>query len=99
MGFNKLTDSQAERLALLSEEFGEAQQAIGKILRHGYDCYNPNDPVQIPNRKRLEWELGDITAALQLLAKAGDISKSDIEACAKQKLLRVKAYLHHQAET
>lgn len=33
---NKLNDAQSERLALLLEELGEAQQAIGKILRHGY---------------------------------------------------------------
>lgn len=33
--FNQLSPAEAERLALLSEELGEAQQAIGKILRHG----------------------------------------------------------------
>lgn len=42
--FNGLTPAEAERLALLSEELGEAQQAIGKILRHGYDSSNPVDP-------------------------------------------------------
>lgn len=31
--FNGLTPAEAERLALLLEELGEAQQAIGKILR------------------------------------------------------------------
>lgn len=34
--FNQLTNAQAERLHILLEELGEAQQAIGKILRHGY---------------------------------------------------------------
>ena len=37
MAFNKLSAAEAERLALLLEELGEAQQAIGKILRHGYE--------------------------------------------------------------
>jgi hypothetical protein len=34
--FNSLTPAELERLSLLLEELGEAQQAIGKILRHGY---------------------------------------------------------------
>ena len=41
INFNKLTAAQTERLAILSEELGEAQQAIGKIMRHGYDSCNP----------------------------------------------------------
>jgi hypothetical protein len=42
--FNRLTPAEAERLALLLEELGEAQQIIGKILRHGYESYHPDDP-------------------------------------------------------
>ena len=34
MSFNKLSDAETERLAILAEEMGEAQQAIGKIIRH-----------------------------------------------------------------
>ena len=37
-----LTLSRLERLALLLEELGEAQQVIGKILRHGYDSRHPD---------------------------------------------------------
>lgn len=39
--FNRLTPAEAERLALLAEECGEAIQAIGKILRHGYESNHP----------------------------------------------------------
>ena len=42
--FNQLTPAEAERLALLLEELGEAQQAIGKILRHGYASTHPANP-------------------------------------------------------
>ncbi len=52
MAFNGLTDAQAERLALLLEELGEAQQAIGKILRHGYESMSPFDETKTTNR----WE-------------------------------------------
>lgn len=41
--FNGLTPAEAERLAMLSEECGEVIQIIGKILRHGYDSYHPDD--------------------------------------------------------
>jgi hypothetical protein len=37
VNFNGLAPAETERLALLLEELGEAQQAIGKILRHGYE--------------------------------------------------------------
>lgn len=40
--FNGLSPAETERLALLSEEMGEVQQAIGKILRHGYESIHPD---------------------------------------------------------
>ena len=54
---NELTPAESERLALLSEEMGEAIQAIGKILRHGYESTGPKTIVR--NRTSLEKELGD----------------------------------------
>lgn len=41
---NNLSDAELERLAYLAEECGEVQQIIGKIIRHGYESYSPNDP-------------------------------------------------------
>lgn len=38
---NNLTAAEQERLAILAEEMGEALQIIGKIIRHGYESYNP----------------------------------------------------------
>jgi hypothetical protein len=55
---NGLTPAQLERLAFLSEELGEAQQAIGKIVRHGYDSYNPLVLTNSNNREDLEKEIG-----------------------------------------
>lgn len=93
--FNGLTPGEAERLALLSEELGEAQQVIGKILRHGYDSQNPVT-LGPANRELLEMELGDVIAAGRLLASAGDISLDEVNQCANDKLDRVGQYLHHQ---
>lgn len=93
--FNKLTPAELERLSLLLEEMGEAQQAIGKILRHGYESYNPYDVNRETNRKLLERELGDVEAAIKLMLTENDLSSSEIKHYTKQKLDKVNKYLHH----
>ena len=104
MRFSKLTDAQLERLAILSEELGEAQQVIGKIIRHGYESFDPNrseEPfieTEGTNRSDLEEELGDIVCAIEMLSGSGDISRGRIESRAEEKSRKIKPYLHHQAE-
>lgn len=96
--FNQLTDAEVERLAILSEEMGEAQKAIGKILRHGYNSYNPDDPNGPGNRESLQLELGDVHAAMEMLVESGDISKDGLVARVKVKREKMKQYLHHQSD-
>ena len=64
-----LDNAQIERLALLVEELGETQQAIGKILRHGYNSCHPK--TRVPNKISLERELGDVAFAVDMLIKSG----------------------------
>lgn len=99
MAFNALSAAAAERLALLLEEFGEAQQIIGKILRHGYDSHNPLDKSEQTNRSLLEHELGDVEHAIRRMTWAGDLSREGIEAAAAEKEERVEKYLHHQPKS
>lgn len=94
--FNELTPAEAERLALLLEEMGEAQQAIGKILRHGYESYSPFDETRTTNRAALERELGDVTHAMDRMAEAGDLDSEAIDQRANVKRGAVRRYLHHQ---
>ncbi|OWK35445.1 MazG nucleotide pyrophosphohydrolase domain-containing protein [Fimbriiglobus ruber] len=94
--FNKLTEGEAELLALLAEEMGEAIQIIGKILRHGYDSTHPDEPFGPDNREILEKELGDVRCAMILLCEAGDLRKEAIHRHADDKRERVGKYLHHQ---
>jgi len=98
--FNNLTPAEAERLALLAEECGEAIQVVGKILRHGYDSINPTiDPERAPtNRSMLEKELGDIALAQQLLCDSRDLNLNEISAHFLVKRKKVGRYLHHQEE-
>jgi len=92
--FNKLSAAEAERLALLSEELGEVQQAIGKILRHGYQSHHPDGGPN--NRENLEKELGHVHHAVTLMAGNGDIDLERVVAHQVEKLKSVRKYLHHQ---
>jgi len=93
---NELTDAEIERLAVLLEEMGEAQQAIGKILRHGYESYNPVVNTGMTNRRELERELGDVRLAIQMLCEAGDVNDQGIEDRRYTKRDKIKLYLHYQ---
>jgi len=95
--FSKLTDAQLERLAILSEELGEGQQAIGKIIRHGYESYNPDSPKPgWSNRHDLEKELGEILTAIEFMVSADDVSEMAIHNHGLEKRRKIKPYLHHQ---
>ena len=92
--FNKLDDAEAERLALLMEECGEVVQAIGKILRHGYESRHPMGGEN--NRHRLHLELGDLKHAMDRMIFEGDLVSSIVEEAAESKAKRVSEFLHHQ---
>lgn len=91
--FNNLTPAEAERLAVLSEECGEVIQAIGKILRHGY---NSKYESGLTNREQLELEIGDVLTVLEMMAEKEDIKQSNVEDRMEVKKEKIKKYLHHQ---
>mgnify|MGYP000267583300 CR=1 FL=1 len=94
--YNQLTPAEDERLALLLEEMGEAQQVIGKILRHGYENYHPDDPKRTSNRVLLAQELGHVFAATQMLAVPEDIDEIVLEWSRQEKLEKGKKWMRHQ---
>lgn len=94
---NNLTPAEDERLSLLLEECGEVIQAIGKIMRHGYESHDPTSASVSPsNRESLEKELGDVKYAINRMALAGDVNVLAIEGAKKAKADRIHRYLHHQ---
>lgn len=95
--FNRLTPAEAERLAMLAEEAAEVVQVVGKILRHGYASWHPDNP-QLDNRALLMNELADLRAVELMMAIEGDIddlnpAHSDAVHRAMEKKL---TYTHHQ---
>jgi NTP pyrophosphatase (non-canonical NTP hydrolase) len=93
---NELTDAQLERLAILAEELGEAQQCIGKIIRHGYESYNPVVDTGMTNRRELEKECGDVLEAIDMLCRNGDVNRHGTEDRQREKHIKIQRYLHHQ---
>lgn len=94
--FNQLSPDEAERLALLVEEMGEAQQAIGKILRHGYESRHPDGGPT--NREMLERELGDVESSGEMLKNHGDLNPESVAKYRWIKGYKVYQYLHHHEE-
>jgi NTP pyrophosphatase (non-canonical NTP hydrolase) len=98
--FNKLTDAEAERLAMLIEECGEVIQAATKVLRHGYESFHPDELQGITmrhdaqnNRDRLTAEMCDLFAVYDLMdGDFGLIDAADRDEAFARKL----AYSHHQ---
>jgi len=87
--FNKLTEAEAERLAILAEECGETVQAVTKILRHGFESWN--------NKADLEREIGNILAIADLMISEGDVDEGEIHLSANNKVEALRHYTHHQA--
>lgn len=86
------TSAELERLAIAMEEMGEAVQAMGKILRHGFESKWLEGQT---NREQLEIELGDVLYSINLLIQKGDVNSIVIQERAAQKL-REKPFTRHQ---
>lgn len=72
--FNKLSAAEEERLHYFIEECSEAIQAACKVLRHGYDSFNPFDVGAGCNRVQLANEIDDIRKAISLLQSHADVT-------------------------
>lgn len=92
--FNKLAPAEAERIAILMEECGEVIQACGKILRHGYESYNPFSAIRTTNREELAEELGDLSFSIDHIVQ--DINEDILVKSKTTRQARMLPYLHHQ---
>ena len=75
-------------------EAGEIVQAIGKVLRHGWDSCHPKGGET--NRETLERELGDLRAVQDLRVRKGDLRINNIGVAALTKPEAMKWYTYHQ---
>lgn len=90
--YNKLTESQQERLVLVQEECGEVIQNICKVLRHGYNDINPNTGEN--NLDALKREIKDLYHCLDRLRK--DLTLIPYSEIKTTYNVNKEKYLHHQ---
>lgn len=100
--FNKLTPAEAERLAMLAEECGEVIQVIGKILRHGYDSYHPDQAATPPhlrftNRQALAQELCDVLGVASAICRWDHVRGTSLQDASLAWGNKLR-YAHHQEE-
>lgn len=94
--FNELTEAQQERLVILMEECNEVAQIACKILRHGYESYDPNDVSRVSNRKLLETEIGHVRVAIDGMTESSDVFMPAVMDSMAAKRVSIRKYLHHQ---
>jgi len=86
--FNELSPAEAERLAYLIEEMGEALHCAGKVLRHGYESVNPDGKSDYTNRSMLGDELCDVLTAIQRMVDECDLAPTELSGSSR--------WFHHQ---
>ena len=92
-----LTDAQRERLSILTEEIGEALQIVGKVERHGYESKHPTGKHEgRTNKELLEYELGHVFYAIDMLIDSSDLNHRDIVHHCTEKQNRENNYIHFQ---
>jgi len=77
---------------------GESLKEIGKILRHGYQSYNPDMPGCMSNRHALTEELSHVWYAMELMGIAGDINPAIMRTMRRQKAEKIGKWTHHQSK-
>ncbi|TCT41178.1 hypothetical protein [Martelella mediterranea] len=95
--YNRLSPAEAERLAMLAEEAGEIVQAVGKILRHGYESFHPSDPTT-PNRVLLSNEVGDLSAVYTMMLANGDLPSIQEDEVTASLASKLRCTHHQRAE-
>lgn len=108
---SSLTPAELERLAYLMEQIGKAGQAIGKVLRHGYESYDPKKVRDLlppepglgrvitgieSNRSVLEIELGNVLRAVTRMSEDGDLRDWRVKQFARRQF--PTKYMYHQSD-
>lgn len=96
-----LTPAETELLALLIEECGEVIQAASKVLRHGWDSYDPTRRGERPtNQETLAKEMGQLEFAMLLLKDPSHpaVRYADVADAFDRKRETIGQWLHFNAD-
>ena len=68
----EISEAELERLVLLMEECSEVTQACSKIIRNGWEAFNPHRDQLTSNRESLTNELQDLLGTVLKMQQRGD---------------------------
>lgn len=77
-------------LEILAEEAAEVIQIKSKIIRFGIDDYHPKN--KLPNRQKLEEEIGHFLKMVDILIENGTISKKGVQKGRADKINRLRKW-------
>lgn len=91
---NEEMSESIERMGLLIQAMGKANQTVCKILLHGYNA--SFEGIEYDNREDLMRELGDTEAIIDLMIVRGDLDEEKINAQRVIKRGKLTYFLKHQ---
>lgn len=87
---NDLSEKDREALLILQEECAEVTQAISKVFRFGVDNKHPE--LVHTNKERLEEEIGDLLAMIDILVASTFLSDSNLNRALVNKKEKLKKW-------
>ena len=85
----EMNEKEREILVITQEECAEVIQEISKIFRFGIDNSHKEG---VTHRTKLEMEVGDLLAMIDLLLEHKVIDKNNIDSAKLQKIEKLKIY-------
>lgn len=85
-----MNEQQREALLILQEECAEVTQAVSKVFRFGFDSRWPENGPD--NRQRLQEEIGDLLAMVDILVENCTISDTEINDARQNKRNKLKKW-------
>jgi NTP pyrophosphatase (non-canonical NTP hydrolase) len=87
-----MTESEKEILLICQEECAEVTQAISKVFRFGFDSIWPVDGCTPDNRSKLQSEVGDLLAMIELMMERGIINDIETYQACNRKKTKLKTW-------
>ena len=87
-----MTESEKQILLICQEECAEVTQAISKVFRFGFDSVWPVDDYMPDNRGKLQNEVGDLLAMIELMMERGIINEAETYQACNRKKTKLKTW-------
>jgi NTP pyrophosphatase (non-canonical NTP hydrolase) len=87
-----LNNSTKETLLILQEECAEVTQAVSKVFRFGFDSVWPESDVGPNNKQKLEEEVGDLLAMIDILVETSVLSDASVNLARRMKKDKLRVW-------